>query len=127
MKKHLTVLPFLMAAALAGCASMTSAPMPAMASNGVLTDAGGMTLYTFDRDVAGSGTSACIDKCAANWPALHAQASDQPRGDYSIITRADGARQWAFKGKPLYRWVKDQKPGERSGDGVNKVWHVAQP
>jgi len=127
MKKHLAVLPFLMAATLAGCASMASAPMPAMASNGVLTDAGGMTLYTFDRDVAGSGVSTCVDKCAANWPALRAQAGDQPRGDYSIITRADGARQWAFKGKPLYRWIKDQKPGERSGDGVNNVWHVAQP
>ena len=93
----------------------------------VLTDANGMTLYTFDRDTAASGTSACVDKCAANWPALPAQATDQASGDFSIITRADGTRQWAFKGKPLYRWIKDQKAGDRTGDGVNQVWHVAQP
>ncbi|MBL8460197.1 MAG: hypothetical protein JNM92_12600, partial [Zoogloea sp.] len=29
--------------------------------------------------------------------------------------------------KPLYRWIKDQKPGDRSGDGVNAVWHLARP
>ena len=36
-------------------------------------------------------------------------------------------RQWAFKGKPLYRWLKDQKPGDKTGDGFNKVWHTATP
>jgi predicted lipoprotein with Yx(FWY)xxD motif len=48
-------------------------------------------------------------------------------GDYSLITRDDGAVQWAYKGKPLYLWVKDKSPGEMSGDGVNKVWHVVKP
>jgi predicted lipoprotein with Yx(FWY)xxD motif len=33
-------------------------------------------------------------------------------GDYSIITRDDGKKQWAFKGKPLYFWAKDQKAGD---------------
>ena len=127
MKKINTVLPFLMAAALAGCASMSAPPLPAMASGGVLTDAAGMTLYTFDRDTAGSGKSACIGQCALNWPVLRAQADDQPRGDYGIIARDDGARQWTFKGKPLYRWVKDQKPGDKTGDGVNNVWRIAKP
>ncbi len=126
MKKYLFVLSILSSAALFGCASMASAP-PAMASNGALTDASGMTLYTFDRDMAGDGKSACVDQCAANWPALRAQASDRPSGDYGVITRADGSRQWTFKGKPLYRWIKDQKPGDRGGDGVNQVWHIARP
>ncbi len=127
MKKYTLVLPFLMAAALGGCAAMSSPKMPAMASNGVLTDASGMTLYTFDRDMAGNGKSACMEQCAVNWPALHAQASDQASGDYGIIARADGTRQWTYKGKPLYRWLKDQKPGDQTGDGVNNVWRVAKP
>jgi predicted lipoprotein with Yx(FWY)xxD motif len=127
MKKSAFVLSVFISASLFGCASMAAGPAPAVASNGVLTDANGMTLYTFDRDTAASGTSACVDKCAANWPALPAQATDQASGDFSIITRADGTRQWAFKGKPLYRWIKDQKAGDRTGDGVNQVWHVARP
>jgi predicted lipoprotein with Yx(FWY)xxD motif len=131
MKKYATAFQFAMtsvaAMALVGCAAMPSAQMPAKASNGMLTDASGMTLYTFDRDAAGSGKSACVDKCAGNWPALHAQASDQPHGDYGIIQRDDGTRQWTFRGKPLYRWLKDQKPGDKTGDGVNNVWHAATP
>ena len=35
--------------------------------------------------------------------------------------------QWAYKGKPLYTWAKDTKPGDVTGDGVNNVWHIAQP
>jgi predicted lipoprotein with Yx(FWY)xxD motif len=48
-------------------------------------------------------------------------------GDWSIVARDDGGKQWAYKGKPLYTWAKDQKPGDRTGDGVNNVWHVARP
>ena len=48
-------------------------------------------------------------------------------GDYSVVTRDDGGKQWAYKGKPLYLWIKDQKPGDMSGDGFNKVWHAAKP
>jgi predicted lipoprotein with Yx(FWY)xxD motif len=34
--------------------------------------------------------------------------------------------QWAYKGKPLYFWVKDQKPGDKTGDGFNNVWRVVK-
>jgi predicted lipoprotein with Yx(FWY)xxD motif len=27
----------------------------------------------------------------------------------------------------VYYWVKDQKPGDKTGDGVNNVWHTAKP
>jgi predicted lipoprotein with Yx(FWY)xxD motif len=88
-------------------------------------DAKGMTLYTFDRDTAGK--SACNGQCAQNWPPLMAAAGAAPSGDWSVVTRDDGSKQWAYKGKPLYLWVKDTKPGEVTGDGVNNVWHVAAP
>jgi len=43
------------------------------------------------------------------------------------VTRDDGSKQWAYKGKPVYLWGKDQKPGDKTGDGFNNVWHVARP
>ncbi len=43
------------------------------------------------------------------------------------MTRDDGRRQWAYKGKPLYTWARDQQPGDRTGDGFNNLWRVAKP
>lgn len=117
----------LLAAVLACGAGIASAQAPAKAADGMLTNAAGMTLYTFDKDNAGSGKSACNGPCAANWPPLMAKDGEQASGDYSIVTRDDGGKQWAYKGKPLYLWVKDQKPGDKTGDGVNNVWHIAKP
>jgi predicted lipoprotein with Yx(FWY)xxD motif len=105
----------------------TLAATPATVSNGMLTGNGGMTLYTFDKDVTGSGKSVCNDACATNWPPFLAKKGEMASGDYSIVTRDDGAMQWALKGKPLYFWTKDKSPGDTTGDGVNKVWHVAKP
>ena len=56
-----------------------------------------------------------------------ASDSDQATGDYMVITRDDGKKQWAMKGKPLYYWMKDSKPGDKTGEGVNNVWHTAKP
>jgi predicted lipoprotein with Yx(FWY)xxD motif len=56
-----------------------------------------------------------------------AAATDQPGGDWSIVTRDDGSKQWAWSGQPLYYWAKDQKPGDMTGDGFNKVWHAVRP
>ena len=119
--------PAVLAVAMAaGCASLT-ATAPVQTTGGVLVGSNGMTLYTFDKDVAGSGKSVCNGPCATNWPPLMATASDQAKGDYTVITRDDGQKQWALKGKPLYFWAKDTKPGDKTGDGFNKVWQVARP
>jgi predicted lipoprotein with Yx(FWY)xxD motif len=48
-------------------------------------------------------------------------------GDWTVVTRDDGSKQWAYKNKPLYTWVKDSKPGDTTGEGFNNVWHVAKP
>ena len=110
---------------IAGCASMT-APAPAQVTDGILTGKNGMTLYTFDRDVAASGKSVCNGPCATNWPPLMA-GDAAASGDYSVITRDDGGKQIAYKGKPLYYWIKDTKAGDKTGDGVNNVWHLVKP
>jgi len=100
---------------------------PVSIQSGVLTNAEGMTLYVFDKDAAGSGKSARNGECASNWPPLMVMAGDKADGDYSIVVRDDGSRQWAYKGKPLYRWARDQKPGDATGDGMKNVWHAAKP
>ncbi len=121
MKKVLLLLA--LSAILGACASMS---MPAKMQDGMMVGPNGMTLYTFDKDTAGSGKSVCVDKCAVNWPPLMADAGANGSGDWSVIARADGSKQWAYKGWPLYYWVKDQKPGDMTGDNVGKVWHIVK-
>lgn len=83
-------------------------------------------LYTFDKDM--KGMSMCNDKCAQNWPPLAAAAKAKPMGDWTIVDRQDGTKQWAYKGKPLYTFAKDMKAGDAMGNGAgNGVWHVAMP
>lgn len=111
---------------LAACAD-EPAMVAENAKGKILTDAKGMTLYTFDRDTM-PGKSACNGPCATNWPPLMAAAGATSSGDWTVVTRDDGSKMWAYKGKPLYTWVKDTKPGEMTGDGfANNAWHVAKP
>ena len=89
----------------------------------VLTDTNGMTLYTYDKDTA--GVTNCYDKCAVNWPPLIADAGAAADGDFTLVDRTDGTKMWAYKGMPLYLWIKDTKPGDTTGDMVGQVWHTA--
>ena len=89
----------------------------------ILTDANGMTLYTWDNDA--EGVSNCYDQCAVNWPPLIAAADAAPEGDFTLVDRTDGTKVWAYEGMPLYLWVKDQAPGDTTGDGVGGTWHTA--
>jgi predicted lipoprotein with Yx(FWY)xxD motif len=91
-----------------------------------LVDADGMTLYTFDRDTT-PGKSACNGKCVTNWPPFSAATDAKTTGNWTVIVRDDGTKQWAYKGKPLYTWMDDHKPGDVDGDGRNNVWHIAAP
>lgn len=96
---------------------------PVHKSGGMLVDAKGMTVYTYDKDSANSGKSACTGPCADNWPAV--QAGDAKlSAPYGSITREDGTKQLTYKGKPLYTFMKDKKAGDKAGDKVKDVWHV---
>ena len=99
-----------------------AADPPAKFVNGLLVDARGMTLYTFDKDT--SGKSTCNGPCAVMWPPLAAGASDRSAGPFAVITREDGSRQWSYKGKPIYTYQADRTPGERAGDNFKDAWHV---
>jgi predicted lipoprotein with Yx(FWY)xxD motif len=92
----------------------------------VFADAKGMTLYNFGRDA--EGKSNCNGQCAMNWPPLAAAADAAAMGDWTIVTRDDGSKQWAFKGKPVYTYAKDTKPGDATGNGAgNGNWKAVTP
>ncbi|QOY94254.1 hypothetical protein IM543_22700 [Massilia sp. UMI-21] len=95
---------------------------PLKTANGVLVDSAGMTVYIYDKDTPDSGKSACVATCARNWPPV--VADGVPATPYSVVTREDGMKQLAYKGKPLYTFVKDKKAGDKTGDGVGGAWHV---
>jgi predicted lipoprotein with Yx(FWY)xxD motif len=104
--------------------SAHAADAAARMSNGMLVNTSGMTLYTFDKDVAGSGKSACSGPCAALWPPAMAAADAKAEGDFSLVVRDDGSRQWAYKGRPVYTDAADKKAGDMSGDNFKDSWHV---
>ncbi|MBZ8142433.1 hypothetical protein CLD22_21350 [Rubrivivax gelatinosus] len=124
--RKLTLSTLFLTGLLAAAGPSLASDAPGTAADGVLVGANGRTLYTFDRD-ATPGKSACNGPCATNWPPLAAASDAKDHGDWSVVTRDDGTKQWAYKGKPVYYWSKDQKPGDRTGDGVNGVWHAARP
>lgn len=128
MLQRTTIMAACFAMSMIGCAIAQTAAAPATVaetSKGkALVDAKGMTLYTFDKDEAGK--SACNGPCAQNWPPLMATSASGPT-NWTVVTRDDGGKQWAYKGKPLYTWAKDSKAGDVTGDGVLNVWHFAHP
>ena len=93
----------------------------------LLVDQKRMTLYVSDADTA--KRVACTNECARTWKPVEAWGLAVPAfADWSLIDRADGTRQWAYKGKPLYRFANDFNPGELAGAN-EKGWHpvVLQP
>ncbi|TFF12454.1 COG4315 family predicted lipoprotein [Cellulosimicrobium funkei] len=97
----------------------------------VVVDGQGMTVYYYDKDTKGSGTSACEGECAAAWPAVHAASADPEvdgvTGEVGTITGVDGELQVTVDGRPVYTYAADTGPGDVTGQGVNGVWHVVAP
>ncbi len=127
----------------AGCGSSGGAgdaPSPAAAGvlatadsdlGEIVVDAEGRTVYVFDRDTAGSGTSSCAAACLENWPAVTAE-EEAPEvagvsGEVGTIERDDGTRQVTLGGLPLYTYAGDSDAGDVTGQGVQGVWWVVSP
>ena len=80
----------------------------------------GWSIYSYDKDTA--KTSNCTGVCTADFDPMLAPDTAIPVGDWSVIERPGGRKQWAFRGKPLYRYFKDMK--ERAQDGSDQPgWH----
>jgi len=127
--KLLGVLCLLFAAGVYAAQTMPSGVKEMKASSGstVLANSKDMTLYTYSKDTE-PDKSMCNGACAMNWPPFMAPANAKPEGDWTVIAREDGAKQWAYKGKPLYTFAHDTKPGETAGEGMGKgAWQIAKP
>lgn len=105
---------------LAGTAS--AAPTGVTEKDGAFVAPDGKALYTFARDTT-PGKSACNGPCATAWPPLMAAANAANDGDWSVVTRDDGSKQWAYKGKPLYTFAKDTAGAAATGVSAN--WPLA--
>ncbi len=96
----------------------------------ILVDGKGMTLYMFTKDEPNK--SNCAGDCLTAWPPL--LAVDNPSVgeglDASLLGTADlpdGSKIVTFNKMPLYYWQADTKPGDTTGQDVNKVWYVVSP
>lgn len=116
----------LMLLALGAAVSSPALAEPPKIMHDRIVDEHDMTLYVFDKDDM-AGKSMCAGDCATNWPPATADSYDKTSGDWTINKRDDGILQWAYKGRPLYRWHTDKKPGDAMGDGIKNVWHAAKP
>jgi predicted lipoprotein with Yx(FWY)xxD motif len=101
-----------------------SAP-PIRQRAGLLVDLKGRALYTYKGDKT-AGRSDCDSQCSLLWPPIYAEAAARPKGPFTIVLRPDGRRQWAWHGRPLYRWKGDSKRGDAGGDGVADMWQLVR-
>lgn len=112
--------PLILTMSLAVSASLT----PVALAAGMLTGDKGMTLYVFDKDT--KDTSNCYDACAKLWPPYLVEGEKAKGEGWTEIKRKDGAKQWAYDGKPLYYYAADKKAGDAMGDGFKGVWHIVK-
>lgn len=96
-----------------------------------LAGSSGMTLYVSNKDAA--GISNCSGTCAGIWlPYIIATTSALGNiqtgitGLVGTIARTDGSLQVSYNDAPLYYYVKDAKPSDTLGQGVNNQWFVVK-
>ena len=88
----------------------------------VLTNAKGLTLYTFAADK--SSKSVCYGSCAAYWPPVKgpvtvAAGVTGVTGKLGTTKRTDGSLQATYNGHPLYTYIADTAPGQAKGNKLN--------
>lgn len=93
----------------------------------VLANLKGHTLYSLSAET--NGRFVCTGPCLASWHPLLIPAGTKPTGPVKLgtIKRPEGKTQVTFKGKPLYAFAGDSKPGQANGEGFKDVgtWHAA--
>jgi len=97
--------------------------MQSASLGGYLADGNNKALYTYGSDTV--GVSNCTGACLVTWPVYSASGSASLPANVTVINRADGGLQHAYKGLPLYYFTGDAS-GQVTGDGLNN-FHVAKP
>jgi predicted lipoprotein with Yx(FWY)xxD motif len=80
-------------------------------------------LYVNDKD--SPGKSNCDPGCSSAWPPLRVSPNEKsPVGDWTIIAREDGSKQWAYKDKPVYTRFHDIDP---DAETAQEGFHLLVP
>jgi predicted lipoprotein with Yx(FWY)xxD motif len=91
------------------------------ATGRIILAASGFSVYSWDGDTRDK--SNCAVAClGSEWRPVAAGRDELAQGEWRIIERSAGVRQWAFRGKPLYTHALDPKPRSLDGSDV-RGWH----
>jgi predicted lipoprotein with Yx(FWY)xxD motif len=86
----------------------------------LLQSSSNLPLYVY---APASPSGSCNGVCERQWVPLLAPTGEKPLGQWTILVRRDGRRQWAFDQYPVYTYRHD-KPDMPSADGAGGVWHL---
>jgi predicted lipoprotein with Yx(FWY)xxD motif len=86
----------------------------------LLVTAKNFSVYSYDKDTADK--TMCDAICARTWTPLIAPEAALPQGEWAVIERGAGVRQWTFRKKPLYTYAVDPRPESEEGSDV-PGWH----
>ena len=70
-----------------------------------LESKGQRPLYVSDQDPRDQST--CYEKCDSKWIPLSAGPAAKPLGEWTLVTRKDGERQWAYRHRAVYTYALD--------------------
>lgn len=87
-----------------------------MATGRLLVNHKSFSVYTWDGDQPGK--SNCTGNCLTQWAPVIAPETAKPQGEWTVIERSPGIRQWAFRGKPLYTYILDPRTRSVIGSDV---------
>ena len=82
-----------------------------------LTDHRGYSIYSYSNDKEKSEEVCVLKECYEYWVPVAAPALARSVDDFSLVNRVDGTRQWAFRGRPLFKFKGDLLPGDVRGRG----------
>ena len=95
--------------------------MQSTVSGGLLTS-DGVSVYTWDKDP--NGKSSCADACLKQWKPILAPLLSEAHGEFSVLERSPGVKQWAYRNKPVYTYAEDSKEQGATFDGADVPgWH----
>jgi len=94
------------------------------AAGQILANDDGMPFYLYSGKHV-TGTAPCAPAPCKSWMPLTAPALAHTTGDFTVIEYEPGIRQWAYRGKPIYRYVDDEKIGDVRGRDIDVAMRVA--
>jgi predicted lipoprotein with Yx(FWY)xxD motif len=95
----------------------------------LLASKAGRTLYSLSVERHGHFVCTMSSGCLSVWHPLTVAAGVTPKGPVKLgtVRRPEGDLQVTYRGRPLYSFGGDTKPGQRNGEGIKDVgvWHAA--